>query len=150
MSIPRKPRLLTYNSPNWTRTNDLAVNSRSLYQLSYRGSGAWNYSKTTAFETRGVELIGDESYNMGLPCKSTGHWSTIMKNETHPEYHNDCKVFFRGDHVMTVGATVPEMHVDIWSGSHPFYTGKASFVDAAGRVEKFQNKFKGDYFKKKK
>ena len=51
---------------------------------------------------------------------------------------------------MTVGATVPEMHVDIWSGSHPFYTGKASFVDAAGRVEKFQNKFKGDYFKSKK
>ena len=56
----------------------------------------------------------------------------------------------RGEHVMTVGATVPEMHVDIWSGSHPFYTGKAAFVDAAGRVEKFQNKFKGDYFKNKK
>ena len=51
---------------------------------------------------------------------------------------------------MTVGATVSEMHVDIWSGSHPFYTGKASFVDAAGRVEKFQNKFKGNYFKSKK
>ena len=77
-------------------------------------------------------------------------WSLIIKNEIHPEYHNDCKVFFRGEHVMTLGATVPEMHVDIWSGSHPFYTGKASFVDAAGRVEKFQNKFKGDYFKKKK
>jgi large subunit ribosomal protein L31 len=73
-----------------------------------------------------------------------------MKSEIHPEFHHDCKVFFRGEHVMTVGATVPEMHVDIWSGSHPFYTGKASFVDAAGRVEKFQNKFKGDYFKSKK
>jgi|TARA_B110000881_G_C18372354_1_gene411882 large subunit ribosomal protein L31 len=74
----------------------------------------------------------------------------IMKNEIHPTYHTDCKVFFRGEHVMTVGATVPEMHVDIWSGSHPFYTGKASFVDAAGRVEKFQNKFKGNYFQNKK
>ena len=62
-----------------------------------------------------------------------------MKKEIHPEYHTDCKVFFRGDHVMTIGATVPEMHVDIWSGSHPFYTGKASFVDAAGRVEKFHH-----------
>ncbi len=29
------------SSPSWTRTNDLAVNSRSLYQLSYRGSGFW-------------------------------------------------------------------------------------------------------------
>ena len=79
-----------------------------------------------------------------------GTWSPTMKNEIHPEYHTDCKVFFRGEHVMTVGATVPEMHVDIWSGSHPFYTGKAAFVDAAGRVEKFQNKFKGNYFKNKK
>ena len=73
-----------------------------------------------------------------------------MKSEIHPKYYPDCKVHFRGEIVMEVGATVPEMHVEVWSGSHPFYTGKASFVDAAGRVEKFQNKFKGDYFKSKK
>lgn len=51
---------------------------------------------------------------------------------------------------MTVGATVPEMTVEIWSGSHPFFTGKQSFVDTAGRVEKFQKKFAGGYFKDKK
>jgi len=51
---------------------------------------------------------------------------------------------------MTVGATVPELHVEVWSGSHPFFTGKQSFVDAAGRVEKFNRKFCGDYFKKNK
>ncbi len=51
---------------------------------------------------------------------------------------------------MTVGATVPELKVDVWSGSHPFFTGKATFVDAAGRVEKFQKKFAGNYFKSKK
>lgn len=73
-----------------------------------------------------------------------------MKKDIHPEYHQDCKVFFRGEHVMTVGATVPEMHVEIWSGSHPFYTGQKSFVDTTGRVEKFQKKFQGDYFSKKK
>ena len=97
----------------------------------------------------GVEGITNKTYNTWL-TPLLGIWSPIMKNEIHPEYHNDCKVFFRGEHVMTLGATVPEMHVDIWSGSHPFYTGKASFVDAAGRVEKFQNKFKGEYFKNKK
>ena len=64
-----------------------------------------------------------------------------MKNKIHPEYHPECKVTYRGEVVMTVGATVPEMNVEIWSGSHPFYTGKSSFVDTAGRVEKFQNKF---------
>mgnify|MGYP003387647132 FL=1 len=73
-----------------------------------------------------------------------------MRKDTHPEYYPECKVTYRGEVIMTVGATVPEMKVEIWSGSHPFYTGKSSFVDTAGRVEKFQNKFKGDYFKKKK
>jgi len=73
-----------------------------------------------------------------------------MKDKIHPEYHKECKVYFRGEVVMTVGATVPDMHVEVWSGSHPFFTGQKSFVDTAGRVEKFQRKFAGDYFKKKK
>jgi large subunit ribosomal protein L31 len=72
-----------------------------------------------------------------------------MKDKIHPEYFPEAKVYFRGEHVMTVGATVPEMNVEIWSGSHPFFTGKKSFVDTAGRVEKFQKKFQGDYFKNK-
>jgi large subunit ribosomal protein L31 len=49
---------------------------------------------------------------------------------------------------MTVGATVPELNVEVWSGSHPFYTGQKTFIDTAGRVERFQRKFSGDYFKK--
>lgn len=71
-----------------------------------------------------------------------------MKEGIHPKYYPDAKVFYRGEVVMTVGATVPEMHVEIWSGSHPFFTGQKSFVDTAGRVEKFQKKFQGQYFKK--
>ena len=73
-----------------------------------------------------------------------------MRDEIHPKYHPDCKVYFRGEHVFTVGATVPELHVEVWSGSHPFFTGQKSFVDTAGRVEKFQKKFSGQYFKKSK
>ncbi len=71
-----------------------------------------------------------------------------MKDKIHPKYYKDAKVYFRGEVVMTTGATVPELHVEIWSGSHPFYTGQKSFVDTAGRVEKFQKKFAGDYFSK--
>ena len=73
-----------------------------------------------------------------------------MKKDIHPEWYPDCKVFFRGEQVMTVGATVPELTVEVWSGSHPFFTGKSSFVDTTGRVERFQKKFQGDYFKNKK
>ncbi|MFG0329001.1 MAG: 50S ribosomal protein L31 [Phycisphaerales bacterium] len=69
-----------------------------------------------------------------------------MKKDTHPKWYPDCKVVFQGEVVMTVGATVPELQVDVWSGSHPFYTGKSSFVDTAGRVDKFQRKFGGNYF----
>ena len=71
-----------------------------------------------------------------------------MKEKIHPSYYPNAKVYYRGEVVMEVGATVPELHVEIWSGSHPFYTGQKSFVDTAGRVEKFQRKFAGEYFKK--
>ncbi len=71
-----------------------------------------------------------------------------MKKEIHPKWFPECKVFFRGQHVMTTGATVPEMNVEVWSGSHPFFTGQKTFIDTAGRVERFQRKFAGEYFKK--
>jgi large subunit ribosomal protein L31 len=73
-----------------------------------------------------------------------------MKQDTHPTFYPSCKVYHNGEVVMTIGATVPELHVDVWSGSHPFFTGKSQFVDAAGRVEKFQRKFSGNYFQNKK
>ena len=72
-----------------------------------------------------------------------------MKTGIHPKYYPNCKVYHNGQVVMTVGATVPELHVEVWSGSHPFFTGKQTFVDAAGRVEKFQRKYAGNYFAKK-
>ena len=71
-----------------------------------------------------------------------------MKKDIHPKWFAECKVFFRGQHVMTTGATVPELHVEVWSGSHPFFTGQKTFIDTAGRVERFQRKFAGEYFKK--
>ena len=72
-----------------------------------------------------------------------------MKKDIHPNYH-PCKVYHNGEVVMEVGATVPELHVEVWSGSHPFFTGKQAFVDATGRVERFQKKFAGNYFDKSK
>ena len=89
-------------------------------------------------------------YPVGLGCLLIGATQELfdMKKDIHPEFFPEAKVLFRGEEVMTVGATVPELKVEIWSGSHPFYTGKSSFVDTTGRVEKFQQKFKGNYFKK--
>ncbi len=72
-----------------------------------------------------------------------------MKKDIHPTFQN-CKVYHNGEVVMEVGGTTSELHVEVWSGSHPFFTGRQAFVDSAGRVEKFQRKFQGNYFKNKK
>ena len=47
------------------------------------------------------------------------------------------------------GNEYPLVKVDISADSHPFYTGKQKFVDTAGRVERFQRKFQGNYFGKR-
>ncbi|MHC4996808.1 MAG: 50S ribosomal protein L31, partial [Planctomycetota bacterium] len=46
----------------------------------------------------------------------------------------------------TTRSTADSIRVDICSECHPFYTGKQKFVDTAGRVEKFQKRFGGNYF----
>ncbi|MCP4443696.1 MAG: type B 50S ribosomal protein L31 [Aureispira sp.] len=43
--------------------------------------------------------------------------------------------------VHTDGNEYPLLKVEISSASHPFYTGKMSFVDTAGRIDKFNKKF---------
>ena len=70
-----------------------------------------------------------------------------MKADIHPKYV-ECKVTCGCGNSFTTQATVPELNVEICSACHPFYTGKQKFVDTAGRVEKFQKKFGGDYFRK--
>ena len=41
------------------------------------------------------------------------------------------------------GKTYPVIDVEISSASHPFYTGKQRIMDSAGRVEKFNSRYKG-------
>ncbi len=39
------------------------------------------------------------------------------------------------------GNTYPVVDIEVSAASHPFYTGKAHVVDAAGRIEKFRRKY---------
>jgi large subunit ribosomal protein L31 len=66
-----------------------------------------------------------------------------MKAKIHPKWYDDCKVTCACGNVFTVGATVPELSVEICSACHPFYTGQMKFIDTAGRVEAFKAKQKG-------
>jgi large subunit ribosomal protein L31 len=63
-----------------------------------------------------------------------------MKNDIHPEWYPDAKVLVEGEVVMTVGSTVPEIRVEIWSGTHPFYTGQQRLLDTEGQVDRFMRR----------
>jgi large subunit ribosomal protein L31 len=63
-----------------------------------------------------------------------------MKNEIHPQYNEKAKVVCACGNTFTTGSTLAEMHVEICSNCHPFYTGKQNLIDTAGTIEKFRKK----------
>ena len=70
----------------------------------------------------------------------------VMKPEIHPKYQK-CIVTCGCGHSFETRSAVPTIAVEICSACHPFFTGMQKFVDTAGRVEKFQKKFGGNYFR---
>ncbi len=71
------------------------------------------------------------------------------KEKIHPEY-TEIEVTCACGAVYNTRSTIKDekTRVDICANCHPFYTGKQKFLDTAGRVEKFQKKFGGNYFRK--
>lgn len=63
-----------------------------------------------------------------------------MKKDTHPTYYEKAKVICACGNSFTIGSTVKELHVELCSACHPFYTGKQKLVDTARRVEKYEEK----------
>lgn len=64
-----------------------------------------------------------------------------MKASIHPDWH-EAKVSCACGNTFTIGASVPEIQVEVCSACHPFYTGQMKFVDTAGRVDAFKDKQK--------
>ncbi len=63
-----------------------------------------------------------------------------MKEGIHPKWYPNAKVIVEGEEVMTVGSTLPEISVEIWSGTHPFYTGTQRLLDTEGQVDRFMRR----------
>lgn len=76
-------------------------------------------------------------------------WSKEMKKDIHPKY-DDISVRCGCGNTFNTRSTAKEIHAEICSMCHPFYTGKQKFVDTAGRIDRFTKKYGGDYFKKTK
>ncbi len=64
----------------------------------------------------------------------------IMRAGIHPEYRR-CVVTCACGHTFETRSTLPEIHVEVCSQCHPFYTGQHRLVDTAGRVERFKRKY---------
>lgn len=62
-----------------------------------------------------------------------------MKEGIHPNYQKSIVTCSCGNTFETK-STTPEIHVEICSVCHPFYTGKQKLVDTAGRVDKFRTR----------
>lgn len=64
-----------------------------------------------------------------------------MKKGIHPEYVEATVTCGCGNTFKT-RSTKREIHVEICSACHPFFTGKMKYVDTAGRVERFLRKYR--------
>jgi large subunit ribosomal protein L31 len=66
-----------------------------------------------------------------------------MKENIHPAYHEVTVACACGNAFKTRSTYKGDvLHLEICSNCHPFFTGKQKLVDSAGRVERFQRKYK--------
>jgi large subunit ribosomal protein L31 len=63
-----------------------------------------------------------------------------VKKDIHPNYV-DCEIKCACGNVIKTRSTKPDIHVEICSNCHPFFTGKQKFIDTEGRVERFRKKY---------
>src|SRR5881227_4022285 len=73
-----------------------------------------------------------------LVCLSTKELT--VRDGIHPKYH-DVEARCACGATWTTRSTKPELHLEICSNCHPFFTGRQKLIDTEGRVERFTKKF---------
>ncbi len=64
-----------------------------------------------------------------------------MKADIHPKYDEITVTCSCGNTFTTRSTLGRDLHLDVCSVCHPFYTGKQKIMDTAGRVDKFRRKY---------
>jgi large subunit ribosomal protein L31 len=91
-------------------------------------------------------IAGKQAYtphpaSRGLVCRlGPGGRNPIVKPNIHPEYlettvHCACGASWQ------TRSTSKDLHLDICSNCHPFFTGRQKLIDTEGRVDRFTKKF---------
>jgi len=65
-----------------------------------------------------------------------------MKEKIHPKYFTDANVSCSCGNTFTTGSTRQTLRVELCNKCHPFFTGEQKIIDTAGRVERFNKKYK--------
>jgi large subunit ribosomal protein L31 len=76
-------------------------------------------------------------------CEKSVKWNIgghKMKKDMHPKVF-DTVIKCACGATFETKSTEKEIHVEICSNCHPFFTGKQKFLDTAGRIERFQKKY---------
>ena len=76
-----------------------------------------------------------------------------MKEGIHPTYYPDAKVICACGNTWTTGSTKKEIHTEVCSQCHPFFTGQQQrLIDIEGQVDRFYKKLQArqDYVETKK
>ncbi len=64
-----------------------------------------------------------------------------MRADIHPAYSEITVTCSCGNVFKTSSTVGKDLHIEVCSQCHPFYTGKQKIVDSGGRVDKFRKKY---------
>jgi len=64
-----------------------------------------------------------------------------MKQDIHPKYEEITATCSCGNVIKTRSTLSKDIHLDVCSACHPFYTGKQKMLDSGGRVDRFKKRF---------
>lgn len=71
-----------------------------------------------------------------------------MKADIHPNYGETTANCSCGNVIKTRSTLSSDIHIDVCSECHPFYTGKQKVLDSGGRIDRFNKRFGGRIGKK--
>ena len=64
-----------------------------------------------------------------------------MKSDIHPAYQEITASCSCGNTIQTRSTLKEDIHIEVCSNCHPFYTGKQKVSDAGGRIDRFNRRF---------
>lgn len=64
-----------------------------------------------------------------------------MKSDIHPKYGKLTATCSCGNVIETRSTLAKDIHIEVCSQCHPFYTGKQKVLDTGGRIDRFKKRF---------